>query len=73
MAQAAGLPGVTPHVLRHAAVTHMAEAGVPMEAIAQYLGHSHSRITGQVCARFSPSHLRQAAAALDFGKIPKAQ
>lgn len=40
----AGLKDVTPHVLRHTAAVHMAEAGVTMDEISQYLGHSETRI-----------------------------
>lgn len=65
----AGLTDVTPHVLRHTAAVHMAEAGVPMDEIAQYLGHSDVRITASVYARFSPDHLRRAADVLDFSKL----
>lgn len=56
---------VTPHVLRHSAAVWMAEAGTPMAEIAQYLGHSSPDITYRVYARFSPSYLRGAAAALE--------
>jgi len=61
----AGFPDLTPHVLRHSAAVHMAEAGVPMSEIAQYLGHSSTNVTERVYARFSPDYLRKAAAALD--------
>jgi len=61
----AGLKNVSPHVLRHTAAVWMAEAGVPMSEIAQYLGHSDSRLTERVYARFSPSYLRNAASALE--------
>lgn len=44
----------------------MAEAGVSMDEIAQYLGHSNAAITARVYARFSPDHLRRAADALNF-------
>ena len=64
-AKAAGLLWCTPHVLRHTAAVWMAEAGVPMAEIAQYLGHTDSRITERVYARFSPTYLRGAAGALD--------
>jgi integrase len=64
-AEAAGLAWVTPHALRHTAAVWMAEAGVPMAQIAQYLGHSDSRVTERVYARFSPAFLRGAAAALE--------
>jgi integrase len=61
----AGIPWATPHVLRHTAATWMAEAGRPMSEIAQVLGHSDSRITERVYARYSPDYLRQAVAALE--------
>lgn len=69
----AGLAGVTPHVLRHTAAVHMAEAGIPMEEIAQYLGHSSVQTTREIYARFSPTHLRRAADVLDFGRVRKVQ
>lgn len=65
---AAGLEDVTPHVCRHSAAVWMAEDGVPMDEIAQYLGHEDARITSRVYARFSPEHLRKAANALDLSK-----
>lgn len=61
----AGLVDVTPHVLRHSAAVALAEAGVPMAEIAAVLGHSDSRITESVYARFSPGYLRGAISALD--------
>jgi len=66
-AREAGAHDVSAHVFRHTAAVWMAEAGVPMEEISQYLGHSSVEITRRVYARFSPDHLRSAAAALDFG------
>ncbi len=60
----AGLEGVTPHVLRHTAAVWMAEAGIPMAEIAQYLGHSDDRVTQRVYSRYSPEYLRKAAAAI---------
>ena len=66
---AAKLAGVTPHVLRHTAAVHMAKAGVPMEKIAQYLGHSNVATTRAIYARFAPDHLRDAAEALEFGGL----
>lgn len=60
----AGLEDVTPHTLRHTAAVWMAERGVPMTVIAQYLGHSDDRITQRVYARYSPDYLREAASAL---------
>ena len=71
-AEVAGIAGVTPHVLRHTAAVWMAEAGRPMEEVPQYLGHSNSRMTEFVYARFSPEHLRKSAAALEFDEISEA-
>ena len=62
----AGLEDVTPHDLRHTAAVWMAEDGRPFEEIAQYLGHSSTKVTFAVYARFSPNHLKQAAKSLEF-------
>lgn len=72
-ARNAGLRGVSPHVLRHTAGVHMAAGGIPMQKIAQYLGHSNTGVTERVYARYAPDHLTDAAAILDFGKIRKVQ
>jgi integrase len=62
----AGLrPEVSPHVLRHSAAVHMAESGVPMSEISQYLGHTSTGVTERVYARFSTQYLRKAANALE--------
>ena len=61
-----GLEDVTPHDLRHSAAVWMAEDGIPMDEIAQFLGHSDPRITYRVYARFSPTYLKKAAGALEF-------
>lgn len=63
----AGLEDVHPHVLRHTAAVWMAEGGVPMAEIAQYLGHTSSRVTERVYARFSPEYLKNAARTLELG------
>lgn len=62
----AKLPGTVPHDLRHSAAVWMAEAGVDLMEIAQYLGHSDMKTTYSTYARFSPNHLRKAASALEF-------
>lgn len=61
-----GVMGVTAHVFRHTAAVWMAEDGVPMEEISQYLGHRGTEVTRKVYARFSPEYLRKAAGSLDF-------
>jgi integrase len=63
-ARRAGLPGVTPHVLRHTAATWMVMRGVPIEEVARLLGHRDSRTTQRVYAKHSPDYLRRAVDAL---------
>ena len=58
--------GMSPHVCRHTAASLMAEAGVGMPEIAAMLGHKDSRTSERIYARFSPTYLRRAAAALEF-------
>lgn len=52
-------------VLRHTAGVYMAEAGVPMEEISQYLGHTSTKVTERVYARYSPEYLRNASNAIE--------
>ncbi len=73
MVARAGLTAVGLHTLRHTAGVHMAEAGVPMSEIAQFLGHSSTAVTERVYARYSPQHLSRAADILDFGKLRSVQ
>jgi integrase len=61
-----GLSWVTAHVFRHSAASWMAESGVSMDRIAAFLGHSDSRITSRIYAKFSPDYLRDAAEALEI-------
>lgn len=64
-ARRAGVP-CSPHVFRHTAGVWMAEADVPMQKIAQYLGHTSTRVTETTYARYSPSYMKDAAAALEW-------
>lgn len=59
-------PDLSAHMLRHSAAVWMAEDGHSMEEIAQYLGHSNSRVTAQVYARYSPTHLRKLSDSLNI-------
>jgi integrase len=61
----AGIP-CSPHVFRHTAGVWMAQADVPMQKIAQFLGHTSTRVTERTYARYSPSFMKDAAAALEF-------
>lgn len=67
-AKRAGMPWVSQYVLRHTAAVWMAQAGVPIPEIGQYLGHSNVSTTYKTYARYSPEYLRTAAAALEIGK-----
>lgn len=56
----------SPHVFRHTAGVWMAQADVPMQKISQFLGHTSARVTEHTYARYSPSFMKDAAAALEF-------
>jgi integrase len=56
----------SPHVFRHTAGVWMAQDDVPMQKIAQFLGHTSTRVTERTYARYSPSFMKDAAAALEF-------
>jgi len=64
-AEAAGIEGVSPHVFRHTAAVWMVEDGHSFDEVAQFLGHTDSRITYRVYGRFSPEHLRGLADSLN--------
>ena len=57
---------VSPHVLRHTCAVWMAQADVPMQKIAQYLGHTSTRVTETTYARYSPSFMQDAGLAVTF-------
>lgn len=56
----------SPHVFRHTAAVWMAQADVPMQKIAQILGHTSTRVTETTYARYSPGFMADAMAALDW-------
>jgi integrase len=64
-AKRAGVP-CSPHVFRHTAGVWMAQADVPMQKIAQFLGHTSTRVTEHTYARYSPRFMADGAAALDW-------
>ena len=69
-ARAAGIAvPVSPHLFRHSAAVHMAEAGIGMEVIAQYLGHEDVSTTREIYARYSPTYLRAAAEVLQYDDL----
>jgi integrase len=64
-ARRSGVP-CSPHVFRRTAAVWMAMADVPMDRIAQVLGHTTTRITYANYARYSPRFMADAIAALDW-------
>lgn len=64
-AERADLDWVTAHVMRHTAAVWMAKSGIGMIIVSQYLGHSNSRITEEIYARFRPDYMKDANAALE--------
>lgn len=65
----AKLEDVNIHQIRHTVAVRMLSAGQPLEAVAQYLGHSNTAITYKTYARFMPEHLAGAAEALEFPEL----
>lgn len=49
------------HQCRHTAATLMLEAGVPLKAVSEMLGHSSVKITGDVYGHVTPTGRREAA------------
>lgn len=64
-ARRSGVP-FSAHVLRHTAAVWMAQQDVPMQKIAQILGHTTTRLTESVYARYSPRFMADAMEALDW-------
>jgi integrase len=63
--EAAGLPPVPFHALRHSAATALLAAGVPLRVVADVLGHSTIVVTANVYAAVVPELRREAADAMD--------
>jgi integrase len=72
-AHRAGIEGVTLHTIRHSAAVEMVSSGVPIEKVAQFLGHSNVSVTYSTYGRFAPEHLADAAEILDFVRIKEAK
>lgn len=62
IAKDGGMPWVSPHDLRHAFATHMADRGAPHIVISRLLGHAHLSTTETYIASSSPARLKTAYA-----------
>ncbi len=51
-----GLKRITVHLFRHSAAIWLAEADRPMSEIAQFVGHSDTRTTEKINAKYSPDY-----------------
>lgn len=58
---AAGIPAVTPNGLRHSAASIMSDAGMPLEDIADVLGHTNTRMLQATYRHQLRSHVAGAA------------
>lgn len=63
LATRAGLPDVSPHVLRHTVGTWAAQAGKPIGHIAWLLGHSETQTT-EIYKHQHPDHIRDTVGAI---------
>jgi integrase len=72
IATAAGVSGVSPHVLRHTAATHMARRGVPLWTIAKVLANTLAMVE-RVYAKHSPDDLRVAVGMISGGALVAAE
>ncbi|ETA54011.2 tyrosine-type recombinase/integrase [Ponticoccus alexandrii] len=54
------------HDLRHTAAVWMLSEGVPIEKVAQVLGHSNISVTYRTYGRYLPEHMQDAVNVLDF-------
>jgi len=65
--EAAGMPNVRWHDLRHTYASWLAQSGQPMSAIRDLMGHSSLAVTDRY-AHLAPHHLRAAVATLPNGE-----
>ena len=61
----AGLPKVTPHILRHTGASWQIMEGVEIEDVSFFLGHKNIQTTYKHYAKYSPDYLRKAANVLN--------
>ena len=68
--KAAGVEGVTFHILRHTYASHAVMAGMTIEVLVKQLGHKDTRITSRhyahLCPTFQAESVRKNAPSFDF-------
>lgn len=64
--------GISPHVLRHTAATHMARRGVSLFHISKILGNSVS-VCEKTYAKFAPGDLKKAVDLISNGELEAAE
>ena len=62
---AAGLPGLRPHDLRHTCATQLIRLKVPLIDVSRLLGHANTTITEKIYVNYQPEFLAPAVSALD--------
>jgi integrase len=71
--KAAGIEGVTFHILRHTFASHAVMAGMTIEVLAQQLGHKDTRITtrhyAHLCPTFKAEAVKRYAPSFGFDAI----
>jgi integrase len=72
IAKRAKVPGVSQHVLRHTAATHMARRGVPLWQIAGILANTVAMVE-KVYAKHAPDGLVDAVNAISSGQLEAAE
>ncbi|WP_232617720.1 tyrosine-type recombinase/integrase [Pseudooceanicola antarcticus] len=64
-----GIGHVRMRDLRHSTAVMLLSAGIPIEKVAQVLGHSNISVTYSAYGRYLPEHLQDAVIVLDFPSI----
>jgi integrase len=70
-AERAGLKDVSPHVLRHSALTWMAMDGVPIAEISKYAGHGNIMTTQKTYLHHTPGYLSAASESVNLKLVRK--
>ena len=63
--EAAGLPGLRPHDLRHTVATNLIRMKTPLIDVSRLLGHANTSITEKIYVNYRPEFLAEAVSRLD--------